>query len=142
MVVKLKPWNEVANEAQHRGEYNYISNRAFGIDKNSLAWGNWVYSDAPDEEGDYFVAHSRWVHSYMVEEVKNNYDETPDPDDILRYGKIVTDDQMHTISVEVDRRPVTGDVRIRLISYGGMIWYHKMVDGEVVDFHKVGYPYD
>lgn len=131
MAIKLKSWNDVVNEAQHRGEYDYNNDRAFCLGKGSLPWGDWVYSDAPDEEGDYFVAHSRWVRSYMVEEVDNDYCETPEPDDILRYGTVIEDDEFNHYFTH-----------IRLISYNGKLYYHKMVAGDVVDFKRVGYPYD
>lgn len=57
---------------------------------------------------------------------------------ILRYGTVITDDWLHTINSEVDRRPITDDVRIRLISYNGDLYYHKMVNGDVVECRRVG----
>nr|DAW16703.1 MAG TPA: hypothetical protein [Caudoviricetes sp.] len=54
-------------------------------------------------------------------------------DDVLRYGTILTDDNLiHTCKDEGDY------VRIRIIAYNGIIYYHKMIDGEVVEFKKVG----
>ena len=54
-------------------------------------------------------------------------------DDVLRYGTILTDDDL--IYTCKDR----GDyVRIRIIVYDGVVYYHKMFDGEVVEFKKVG----
>lgn len=68
----------------------------------------------------------------------SGFNQTNKQGDILRYGKVITDDQLYTINVDVDRRPVTGDVRIRLIAYEGNLYFHKMADGEVVDCRKVG----
>lgn len=128
MVVKLKPWDEVVNEAKHRGEYGRYTGLAFCLDKGDLPWGNWVYSDSPDEDGDYFVCHSRWVRSYMVAEVENDCCEMSASDDVLRHGKVITDDIMDGEEY----------IRIRLIAYNGGLYYHKMVDGDVVKYRKVG----
>lgn len=54
-------------------------------------------------------------------------------DDVLRYGTILTDDNLiHTCKDEGDY------VRIRIIAYNGIIYYHKMINGEVEEFKKVG----
>lgn len=126
MKIKLKPWGEVVNEARHHGDFNYVVNRAFGMGKDSLPWSDWVYSDAPDEAGDYFVDNSRWVRSYMVKEVENECREMPEPDEVLRYGKVITDEEFNHYFT-----------RIRIISCYGFLWYHKMVGGEVTEFYKL-----
>lgn len=54
-------------------------------------------------------------------------------DDVLRYGMILTNDNLiHTCKDEGDY------VRIRIIACDGIVYYHKMLDGEVVEFKKVG----
>ena len=50
------------------------------------------------------------------------------PEDILRYGEIIINEEF----VEY------GSIRIRIISYSGSIYYHKMVNGEVVEFKEIG----
>lgn len=51
------------------------------------------------------------------------------PDDALRYGEILTDDMFSD---------GTGwYYRIRTISYDNRIFYHKMVNGEVVEFKEL-----
>lgn len=60
----------------------------------------------------------------LEDEKPNDYS-----DDVLRYGKIVTDD---------DVLASNHAVRIRLVSYNGDLYYHKMVDGDVVECRKVG----
>lgn len=54
-------------------------------------------------------------------------------DDILRYGTILTDDELYDHYYPMDKY-----VRIRIIAYNGIIYYHKMVNGEVEEFKKVG----
>ena len=54
-------------------------------------------------------------------------------DDVLRYGTIITDDQLY------DRcDDMAAEVRIRLASYENVIYYIKMVNGEIEEFKKVG----
>ena len=50
--------------------------------------------------------------------------------DVLRYGEIIGDESFVLYSNQ--------NVRIRIISYNDYIYYHKMVDGEVVDFKLIG----
>lgn len=54
-------------------------------------------------------------------------------DNVLRYGTILTDDELFDRCDEM-----AAEVRIRLFSYESVIYYIKMVDGEVKEFKKVG----
>lgn len=51
------------------------------------------------------------------------------PDDSLRYGNILTDDMFSD--------EFGWYYRIRTISYNNRIFYHKMVNGEVVEFKEL-----
>lgn len=51
------------------------------------------------------------------------------PDDALRYGEILTDDMFSD--------GIGWHYRIRTISYDNRILYHKMVNGEVVEFKEL-----
>lgn len=53
--------------------------------------------------------------------------------EILRYGTILTDDSWGEILIDG-----TVHFRIRTISYDGKIYYHKMEDGNVVEFKVIG----
>lgn len=131
MKIKLKPWDKVVEFAiQYDGEYVVYSDGievVFGMTANSLPWGKEIFATGPDEQGDFHVDGNYWVHDWMVD----GYQPTTS-DELLRYGKVLTDDVINGEDY----------IRIRLIAYNDDLWYHKMVDGEVVDFHKVGYPYD
>ena len=50
--------------------------------------------------------------------------------DVLRYGEVVNDESFVLYSGQ--------NVRIRIFSYNDYIYYHKMADGEVVDFKSIG----
>lgn len=53
-------------------------------------------------------------------------------DDALRYGEMLTDDEIHCFPNGKE-----GWVRIRTICYESRIFYHKMVDGEVIEFKEL-----
>lgn len=56
-------------------------------------------------------------------------------ENVLRYGLVITDNAFGKIMTEFGQRNA---IRIRLISYCDKLYYHKMIDGEVVDFKVVG----
>ena len=56
-------------------------------------------------------------------------------ENVLRYGLVITDDAFSKAVTEFGQRNA---IRIRLISYCDQLYYHKMIDGEVVDFKVVG----
>lgn len=129
MKIKLKPWDEVVSLSKKYGdftEYDDGSVAAFSLTVNDLPWGQCTELIEVDAYGDYFVLNTSgdncwFVHPYMIEQ------DSSISDDLLRYGEIITDDQIYS-----------PNIRIRLISYDGMIWYHKMRDGNVVDCRYVG----
>lgn len=137
MLVRIKPWDEAVKAAVADNEdWCVEKNGIFGISSEYGAWGEVIegYKD-----GKYFRNGNHYAYPLcVVDEIIEDGDGSVNPDDILRYGKVITDDQMHTINVDVYRRPVTGDARIRLIAYGDELYYHKMVNGDVVDCRKVG----
>lgn len=53
-------------------------------------------------------------------------------DDVLRYGEVLTDDMNYVCRAEGDL-----DIRIRTIRYDSRIFYHKMANGEVVEFKEL-----
>lgn len=58
------------------------------------------------------------------------------PDDALRYGEVLTDDELHyELKGHVTICPI--HKRIRTISYDNRIFYHRMVNGEVVEFKEL-----
>lgn len=55
-------------------------------------------------------------------------------DEVLRYGEVLTDDNLYTMEFFPKKENCT---RIRTISYDNRIFYHKMVNGEVVEFKEL-----
>ena len=57
-------------------------------------------------------------------------DKNPSVIDVLRYGTILTDDEL------LDE--TNAHVRIKVLSYGQNVYYIKTVNGEIIGFEKVG----
>lgn len=58
------------------------------------------------------------------------------PDDALRYGEVLTDDMV--FGKPQGKSVLDMDwIRIRTIRYESRIFYHKMVNGEVVEFKEL-----
>ena len=51
-------------------------------------------------------------------------------EDVLRYGTILTDDDF--------RDDMASNIRVKVMSFQGSIYYIRMVNGEVEEFKKVG----
>ena len=59
-------------------------------------------------------------------------------DEALRYGEVLTDDDLY---YEIKKHVTVCHIykRIRTIRYDSRIFYHKMVNGEVVEFKELMY---
>ena len=55
-------------------------------------------------------------------------------DDALRYGEALTDDNWYYFNYDNAREDF---VRVRTIRYDNRIFYHKMINGEVVEFKEL-----
>ena len=58
-------------------------------------------------------------------------------EDVLRYGDILTDDELYCNIPGAGWFSDYGYIRILTIRYDERIFYHKMVDGEVVKFKEL-----
>ena len=61
------------------------------------------------------------------------------PDDALRYGEVLTDDEFECDILDYTGFQIaeTNYHRIRTIRYEYRIFYHKMINGEVVEFKEL-----
>lgn len=118
---------------------NFINKSLLGIEKKSIPWGKKVEVDIntlsngciPSYElNGFFVPTCVFKVDDGNLDDDENLDKEPVENDILRYGTIFTDDELWD---ETD-----ACVRIKIISYEQAVYYVKMVNGEVVDFKKVG----
>ena len=117
---------------------NFINKTLLGIEKESIPWGKKIEVDINTlsngciptyELNGFFVP----TCVFKVDD-ENLDDESLDEEsianDILRYGTILTDDELWD---ETD-----ACVRIKIVSYEQTVYYVKMINGEVVEFKKVG----
>lgn len=118
---------------------NFINKTLLGIEKKSIPWGKKVEVDINTlsngciptyELNGFFVP----TCVFKADDENLDDDESLDKEsianDILHYGIILTDDELWD---ETD-----ACVRIKIVSYKQTVYYVKMVNGEVVEFKKVG----
>ena len=123
MKVKIMDYETAKTKVLAREQNPYIANErnVYGADKTWAGWGQVrdVYKHISyfrDVEDGYAFP------LYLIDEVTDK--------DVLRYGEIINDESFVLYSGQ--------NVRIRIISYNDYIYYHKMADGEVVDFKPIG----
>ena len=123
MKVKIMDYETAKAEVLAREQNPHIANErhVYGVDKTWAGWGQVrdVYkhiSSFRDVEDGYDLP------LYLIDKVTDK--------DVLRYGEIISDENFVLYSGQ--------NVRIRIISYNDYIYYHKMADGEVVDFKPIG----
>ena len=119
MKVKIMDYETAKAEVLAREQNPYIANErnVYGADKNwaglgqvrTVCRGNNYFCDGEDGFA---------LPLYLIDKVTDK--------DVLRYGEIINDESFVLYSGQ--------NVRIRIISYNDYIYYHKMADGEVVDF--------
>lgn len=118
---------------------NFINRTLLGIEKESIPWGKKVEVDINTlsngciptyELNGFFVP----TCVFKVDDENLDDDESFDKEsianDILRYGTILTDDELWD---ETD-----ACTRIKIVSYEQAVYYVKMVNGEIAEFKKVG----
>ena len=123
MKVKIMDYETAKAEVLAREQNPCYANdrRVWGVDKTWAGWGQVrdIYKDFDSfcdvEDGYAFPL-------YLIDEVADK--------DVLRYGEIINDESFVLYSGQ--------NVRIRIISYNDYIYYHKMADGEIVDFKSIG----
>ena len=123
MKVKIMDYETAKAEVLARTQNPHIANErhVYGVDKTWAGWGQVrdVYkhiSSFRDVEDGYDLL------LYLIDKVTDK--------DVLRYGEIISDESFVLYSGQ--------NVRIRIFSYNDYIYYHKMADGEVVDFKSIG----
>ena len=123
MKVKIMDYETAKAKVLAREQNPYYANdkTVWGVDNTWAGWGQvrdvykYINYFRDVEDGYNFPL-------YLIDKVTNK--------DVLRYGEIINDESF----VLSDGQ----NVRIRIISYNDYIYYHKMADGEVVDFKSIG----
>ena len=123
MKAKIMDYETAKAEVLAREQDPYYANdkMVWGVDKTWAGWGqvrdvSELVSCFRDVEDGYDLP------LYLIDK--------DTAEDVLRYGEIINDESYVLYSGQ--------NVRIRIISYNDYIYYHKMADGEVVDFKPIG----
>ena len=123
MKAKIMDYETAKTKVLAREQNPCLANErhVYGVDKTWAGWGQvrdvykHISSFRDVEDGFDFPL-------YLIDKVTDK--------DVLRYGEIINDESFVLYSGQ--------NVRIRIISYNDYIYYHKMADGEVVDFKSIG----
>ena len=124
MKVKIMDYETAKAKVLAREQNPYIANErnVYGVDRSWAGWGQVrdVYKCIK-----YFldVEDGYELPLYLIDKVTDK--------DVLRYGEIINDESFVLYSGQ--------NVRIRIFSHNNYIYYHKMIDGEVVDFKPIGF---
>ena len=123
MKVKIMDYETAKAEVLAREQNPCLANErhVYGVDKTWAGWGQ---------------VRDVYKHIRSFRDVEDGYDlplyliDKVTDKDVLRYGEIISDESFVLYSGQ--------NVRIRIFSYNDYIYYHKMADGEVVDFKSIG----
>ena len=124
MKVKIMDYETAKAEVLAREQNPYIANEmhVYGVDKTWAGWGQVRDIEKRFDNSFCDVEDGYVFPSYLIDEITDK--------DVLRYGEIINDENFVLYSGQ--------NVRIRIISYNDYIYYHKMTDGEVVNFKPIG----
>ena len=123
MKVKIMDYETAKAEVLAREQNPQLANdrMVWGVDKTWAGWGQ--VRDVYKHIDSFYDAEDGYAFPlYLIDKVTDK--------DVLRYGEIISDESFVLYSGQ--------NVRIRIISYKAYIYYHKMADGEVVDFKPIG----
>ena len=124
MKAKIMDYETAKAEVLAREQNPYIANEmhVYGVDNTWAGWGQVRDIEKRFDNSFCDVEDGYVFPSYLIDEITNK--------DVLRYGEIINDESFVLYSGQ--------NVRIRIISYNDYIYYHKMADGEIVDFKPIG----
>ena len=123
MKVKIMDYETAKAKVLAREQNPCIANEmhVYGVDKTWAGWGQ--VRDVYKHIGGFRDVEDGYdLPLYLIDKVTDK--------DVLRYGEIINDESFVLYSGQ--------NVRIRIFSYNDYIYYHKMADGEVVDFKPIG----
>ena len=124
MKVKIMDYETAKDKVLAEERNPYIANEryVYGVDKTWAGWGQVRDIEKRFDNSFCDVEDGYVFPSYLIDEITDK--------DVLRYGEIISDESFVLYSGQ--------NVRIRIFSYNDYIYYHKMADGEVVNFEPIG----
>ena len=124
MKVKIMDYETAKDKvlAEERNPKLANDRRVWGVDNTWAGWGQVRDIEKRFDNSFCDVEDGYVFPSYLIDEITDK--------DVLRYGEIISDESFVLYSGQ--------NVRIRIFSYNDYIYYHKMADGEVVNFEPIG----
>ena len=124
MKVKIMDYETAKAEVLAREQNPCYANdkTVWGVDKTWAGWGQVRDIEKRFDNSFCDVEDGYVFPSYLIDKITDK--------DVLRYGEIINDESYVLNNGQ--------NIRIRIISYNDYIYYHKMADGEVVDFKPIG----
>ena len=124
MKVKIMDYETAKAEVLAREQKPRLANdkTVWGVDKTWAGWGQVRDIEKRFDNSFCDVEDGYVLPLYLIDKVIDK--------DVLRYGEIISDESFILSDGQ--------NIRIRIISYNDYIYYHKMTDGEVVDFKSIG----
>ena len=105
---------------------NLTNKSLLGIGKKSIPWGKKVEVDINTLSNGHIPTYA--LNGFLVPACVFKTNDA-NPNDVLRYGIILTDDELWD---------ETDACVIKIVSYKQTVYYVKMVNGEIAEFKKVG----
>ena len=124
MKVRIMDYETAKAKVLAREQDSYYANdkTVLGVDNTWAGWGQ-VRDVEKRIDNSFCDVEDGYVFPlYLIDKVTDK--------DVLRYGEVINDESFVLYNGQ--------NVRIRIISYNDYIYYHKMTDGEVVDFKPIG----
>lgn len=130
MIAELMPFNKAMDVACSNGHFTR-PHRICGLTEDDVPWGEKIMVECNNLDEKYYTFHHYSIPSCCFETNSN-----PTPLDslfVLRYGTIITDDQLYDTNNEKG-----SCVRVTIINCCGYIYYIKIVNGKTVEFERIG----
>ena len=132
MIAELMSFNKAMDVARSNGYFTIPHrNQICGLTEDDAPWGEKIMVECNNLDDKYYTFHHYSIPSCCFEP-----NSTPEPIDssfVLRYGTIITDDQLYDANNE------TGYcVRVTIVGCCSYIYYIKIVNGKTVEFEKIG----
>ena len=127
MKAKIMDYETAKAEVLAREQKPRLANdkTVLGVDKTWAGWGQVRDIEKRFDNSFCDVEDGYEFPLYLIDKVTDK--------DVLRYGEVIVDENL--VNFAIDGKNY---VRIRIISYNDYIYYHKMADGEIVDFKPIG----
>lgn len=130
MIAELMPFNKAMDVARSNGYLTRL-HQICGLTEADVPWGEKIMVECNNLDEKYYTFHHYDIPSCCFE--INSNPTSLDSVFVLRYGTIITDDQLYGTDNEKG-----SCVRIMIVDCYDSIYYIKIVNSETVEFKRIG----